>query len=821
MTRAHKMIRRQPAARWQDGLPTGNGTVGALAYGSIRNETVLLNHEMLWLRSDPPRMPDVSAHLPQLRALLLAGQYAEATSFLNDRLIEAGFEPKRPDPYQPAFDLKVDTTTRGAFSRYAGEVDFATGEVAVMWDEAPEAGEPVSYRRTLFVSRRDDALVLGVRASRGGQVTCSFRLAKHEHEGFRMGAYEGPGGEERVDVQSTAQDGWLTLQGRQNVMEQSDASAAKGGVEFGGIARVIARGGQVETVDGTVRVSRADEVLLVLKLFVNEPAEEALPRLQRELEALPTEYDRLLARHVALHKPIFSRMTLDLCAGGRERANEDLLAKAYEGLSAGACEGKVPLALIERMFDHGRYLLICSSGRWPANLQGIWNGDYAPAWQSDYHNDENIQMNYWQALPGNMPELVQGYFNYYESFLEDYALNARRLFGCRGIWAPIAQTTHGRAYAGPWINWPSAAGWLGQLFYDYWLFTGDRTFLRDHAVPFLEQVALFYEDYAFEGQDGQVVLAPSLSPENVPPVSNAGLCTVNATMDVAVAREVLVNLCQACQALGIKADGVARWQALLARLPAYEANEEGAMREWLWPGLADNYMHRHQSHIYPLFPGTEVTLESDPEIWEACRVAVEKRLVIGLTAQTGWSLAHMANIYARLGQGERALECLALLARAAVGPNLFTYHNDWRGQGLTMHAPHPPFQIDANFGFTAAVLEMLVFSTAAVGALPTIVRLLPALPEAWQRGSAKGVACRGGVVVDLEWDGRARRVRATLRSSRAQRVTVKLPGPVVELETKAEVSASPWGVAYRQVRLPAGEAVELDVAWEPGDGGTP
>jgi alpha-L-fucosidase 2 len=342
------------------------------------------------------------------------------------------------------------------------------------------------------------------------------------------------------------------------------------------------------------------------------------------------------------------------------------------------------------------------------------------------------------------------------------------------------------------------------LFYDYWLFTEDHTFLRDRAVPFLKQVALFYEDYAFTGEDGRLVLAPSLSPENKPHVAYAGLATVNATMDVAIAREVLSNLCQACKALGIEAEGVARWQSMLDKLPAYEVNTDGAMREWLWPGLGDNYMHRHQSHIYPLFPGIEVTTESAPTIYEACRVAVEKRLVVGLTSQSGWSLAHMANIYARLGQGERALECLELLTRAAVGPNLLTYHNDWRGQGLTLHAPNPPFQIDANFGLTAAVLEMLVFS------VPGMLKLLPALPDAWQRGAAKGIACRGRIVVDLAWDRAGRHIWTTLTAQTAQQVTVKFPAPVAVLRTDAAVLKSQYGAPYREVALEAGQPVDLE-----------
>jgi alpha-L-fucosidase 2 len=207
---------------------------------------------------------------------------------------------------------------------------------------------------------------------------------------------------------------------------------------------------------------------------------------------------------------------------------------------------------------------------------------------------------------------------------------------------------------------------------------------EERAVPWLREVAHFYEDFLFEGPDGKLVFSPSISPENTPIGEGMNLLTVNATMDVAICREALSNLCEACESLRIKQDGVARWRAMLDRLPEYAVNEDGALREWLHPKFEDNYHHRHQSHLYALFPGIEITEETHPALFEACRVAVEKRLVIGLTSQTGWSMAHMANIYARLGQGNRALECIEILARSSTGPNLFTYHNDWRDMGLSL-----------------------------------------------------------------------------------------------------------------------------------------
>ena len=369
-------------------------------------------------------------------------------------------------------------------------------------------------------------------------------------------------------------------------------------------------------------------------------------------------------------------------------------------------------------------------------------------------------------------------------------------------------TTHGVDLPRIWSNWTAAAGWLAEHFYDYYLFTGDREFLKKRVVPWLREVALFYEDFLVEGDDGRLLFNPSISPENRPSGEGMSLLTMNATMDVAICREALGNLCDACELLGIEPDGIVRWRALLDKLPEYEVNEDGAMREWLHPAFKDNYRHRHQSHIYPLFPGLEVTEETSPELFEACRIAVFKRLVIGLASQSGWSMAHMANIYARLGMGNRALECMEILARSSTGPNLFTYHNDWRDMGLslTWGGATPPFQIDANFGIAAAVLEMLVFSK------PGIVKLLPALPDKWTRGSARGLRCRGGLDVEIAWDAPAKKLEATLVSDTAREILLKLPSfadqPVFAREGTAEPDA-PRGAGYWRVSLPQKEAVRI------------
>lgn len=758
----------QPAGWWRDAFPLGNGHLGAMPYGRLCEERVLINHERLWFDGIRPELPDISGLLPECRDRIAEGESFAANELYHDALKSKG-KPGRSAVYHPAADLCLHGICDERFRNYERYLDMETGETMTSWEWH---GGP-QFRRC-FVSRADDCIVLEQIGS--GLAAGPWDLWLELHEKRDAIRQDGVLFEPSIDFSSTAEGEWITGVGR-----YTDPNYE--GLQYGVVARVIGTGAdKVEvTADGRgLSVSGASALLVLAKVFVHEDSATAVERLKQEITALGSGYEALRDRHADLHRKRFNLCRVEFSGLPQEGShNESLILEAYSGT--------MPVELLQKMTDYGRYLLMGSSGdaSVPSNLQGIWNGDYAPPWDCFFMINENLQMNYWQALPGALNKEMLGVFSFYESNLEDYRENARKLFGCRGIFIPSLTTpeTGLSVHPGSWIvNWISGAGWLCQLFYDYYLFSGDAEFLRSRLLPFMREVALFYEDYFTYDAAGKVVISPSVSPENWPKEACAVKSSssihprlaVNATMDVAVARELLRNLLDGARLAGLYEESLERWECMLEGLPEYEVNEDGAVREWLDHRFSDNYEHRHLSHIYPVFPGSEISAETHPNLMPAFQTAVDKRNTVGLKDQTGWSLAHMANIRARMGDGASAFDCLETLVQTCLGKNFFTYHNDYRGSGVTMNwffGYAAPFQIDANMGITAAVYEMLLQSS------PGRIKLLPAVPPQLPSGKVSGMCTRAGVAVDLEWQLDPFELRAAFTSNRDQTVRVQLPDP--------------------------------------------
>ncbi len=735
----HSMRLGQPALRWQDASPVGNGVIGALVFGHPREELIQTNHGRLFETPDRTPAPEMAHILPKVRELLLAGHRDEAYKLWDSEWKKQIPKYTRMGCYLPGPILRPFISTRGLCTKYMHTLDFSTGVDAVSFNDG---SDPVCRR--IFASRKDDALIIEIRLSRPSLILLSARSGCVEDGNLEY---------------DTRADGTLF-------------SMSTPLYSLSGALRLLKAEGEAEWKDGACSIKNATYALFA---YVLEPSSKCGEASYEHLCALSDDFDTLLERHTALHRLLMDQV--DFSVNGITNVpdtNERLLEELDENENLNA--------VLLRLFHFGRYLLIssCRPGAMPPNLQGIWNGDRKPMWASDYHNDVNIQMNYWQAPIGGLTDMMLAMFDYYDSLIPDFQHNAQRVMGCRGILMGVSQTLSGLASCHDplWLTWTGGAAWIAQHYYDYWRYTSDDNFLRERALPFLREAALFYEDFVdFSGE--KAIFVPSMSPENNPSDGQKTSMAVNATMDISLMRELLTNLIAGCRHLDMWAEDADRWEKLLKKLPEYETDpESGALREWLYPGLNENHNHRHESHLYGVFPGEEIGPEH--EMFNAVRISLEKRKVVGLNQQTGWSLGNMACVRARLGDGDEAFSALEILARSCVGSNLFTYHNDWRSQGNTMFWGHvhtkvasawggnrPPFQIDANMCIPAAIMNMLLQvheNTASI---------LPALPSAWKNGFIKGLCLPGGVKVDISWaDGKA---SVKLHGANAARYTLTSP----------------------------------------------
>ncbi len=692
---------------WREGAPIGNGFTGALVYGNISNERIMLTSTYLWREGKVSELPDVSDILPKMRELIFSGKVKKADTLLNKALIDRGYAPHEAYPF-PAADICIRLPIKNSFSNYERGVYLDKAEAYVKYSCNGE-----NFERRSFVSRADDAVV--TLCPKDSEIDISL----HTPDYLGKGKIKIP----ENSLTERSDDGqWLFFK------------AEIGKKEHGVVVRVI----------------RGEKTLVIAKLFTEGTHKTEWKRLKEEIEKLPCDYDTLLSRHIPLHKELFDRCRFELdCREDRERSNEELLDMAYES--------ELPAALAERMYAFGKYLFICSTavGSNPVNLTGLWSGEYRAFWAFNMANI-NIEMTYWHVLSGNLKELCMPLFDYYDAAIDEMKENAQKIYGCDGIFLPAVSMPGGLKHVclkQHITNWTGGAGWIAQHYYDYYLFTRDNDFLKNRALPFMREAAKFYCDFViWKGETWHV--CPSVSPENhTENYKNAGIklpstcqSSIDATMDIAIIKELFINLCDIAEKTELIGEKeLSDYKRMLGGAPEYLVNENGAPREWLHPDFPDNPYHRHQSHLYPMFPGLELA-HKDEKTDEIYRNGGIERMTLGIGSQTSWSLVQNANLMARVGDAELAFESLNRVVKGCVMRNLFTTHNDWADNGLTLNMPLAPFQIDANIGFPAAIQEMLMFSD------DKRLYLLPALPKQWKKGRIGRMLARCGVYADITWE---------------------------------------------------------------------
>jgi len=783
----HSVVSDVPAAAWEKAMVTGNGIQGAMAMGRTLDETIVLNHAGLFLPLYPPFSTVGQAKiLPEVRRMFAEGKFEAAA----DRVFTLGKQEGKDgttwtDPFVPACSLQVRTPQRGTPRGYLRSTDFLTGVTGTRWED--DAGLHV---RRLFVSRPDNVVVMSLTGTHGVDCDLNFTL----HDPNVAGAAPPPGPDAVKDAVAAAEaskdGGWLTFR----VAYTRRWPGSLQGCE--GTARVLATGGTTTAANGKLTVRGAKEVLVLMRTTLSRDiAQSQLPALRADLGKTNDSYDTLLARHAAVHGAIMKRCQLDL--GGSE-ADHRLSTPA---LFAKSKVGALNPALLEKEFDACRYLALSSSGpEYPPNLQGIWGATWAPAWSGDYTQNGNLQTVVSGNLMANMPEAMEGFFHYLESQLPDYRDNARQLFGTRGIHVPSRSSTHGMLdqflRECPVTFWTAGAAWNAQFFHDYWLTTGDEEFLLEHALPWMKESAAFYQDFLYAGPDGKWEFNPSFSPENNGKAPGFAMGAINSAIDTGAARELFTNLVSVCQQLGIERDNIANWQGILARMPEYKINTDGAVAEWNTPLLHDCYGHRHASHLYGLYAGLPADVAANPALQAAFKVAIEKRMQCRRANNGGdmaFGLCQLGWAATSLREAEPAYETVDWLA-----------NNFWFAESMvTSHNVRSIFNTDLAGGLPRIILTMLV------QAEPGRLDLLPALPKAWPAGRVTGILCRGQIEVrELTWY--PDEIMVTLRSAVARQVAVRHDGMRdMRVIGGTATVAAPQADGSRLVALPAGRDVIL------------
>ncbi|WP_276253105.1 glycoside hydrolase family 95 protein [Halomontanus rarus] len=730
---------RNPAEEWIEALPLGNGRIGAMVFGEPNDERIQINEETLWAGSELDRInPTARETVEEARELLLDGEHEAAESIIEEHLVG---DPMRIRPYQSLADLSIRHTD-SPVGDYRRSLDLTTGIARVEYDR-----DGAHTVREQFVSMVDDVLVVRVSADESVSTTVSLTRQRDARSGCR--------GEDE-----------LVLRGQ--VIDLPDEEAGEGGrgLGFESVVRVL--DAEDVTADGDrLHVTGSEEFTLLLAAETTYEDRDPIDACRDALDAASEySYDELRERHVAQHRRLFERVSIDLGDPDPRPTDDRIEAVQSEGLDPD---------LAALYFQYGRYLLLTSSYdcRLPANLQGIWNGEMEPEWESDFHLNINLQMNYWPAQVCNLSECVEPLVSYLDDLRPSGRRTAREHYGCDGF--VVHHATDAWGTTTPVWNgavWPMGAAWLCRLLWDHYAFNGDEAFLEDRGYPIMRESAEFLLDYLVENEDEHLVTVPSNSPENrfVTPSGYESLYCVSPTLDVQLLRDLFEHCLEAMDVVSESDDLHDDLPDALDRLPPHQVGRHGQLQEWLQDYDEADPGHRHISHLYGFYPSDQLTLRRTPELADAVETSLERRLEHG-GGNTGWSRAWFVSQYARLEEGSSAHEHLRELLSTYTTANLFGIHPDFE-------TGEPIFQIDGNFGGTAGIAEMLVQSHE------NELKILPALPEEWTSGTVEGLRARGGFEVDIRWtDGTLERVSLRSEGGNVCRVRIDERDELERIET--------------------------------------
>ncbi len=746
-----------PAQKWVQALPVGNGWLGGMVFGGIGEELIQLNADTLW--AGPPIPKDVvgaRTYIDQARALIFEGKYSEAQTLIQDNAMGERISPRS---YQTLGDLKISFQHGDKASEYRRELNLSEALAKTTFKI-----DGVTYTREVFSSAVDDCIVIHISADKPGMV--SFEATLDRPADF---------------VTTPVGKNQLVMQG------QASQKGKHRGVKYEAQLTARTQNGTVATEGNHLTVSGADSVVLYLTAATDYNMDDPMKPLtadrgevcsSRLRKVARKSYSKVRKEHTADHQQLFNRFSIDLGNGSSESLPTDERLAAVK-------KGADDPGLIALYCQFGRYLLISCSrpGCMPSNLQGLWNDRIAAPWNSDYHININVQMNYWPAEVTNLSECHLPFFDFTERLLPSGRKTARDMFGSRG--ATAGHTTDAWLWTSIFGKvgygmWPMGFAWSSQHFMEHYRFTGDKAFLAERAYPVLKEAAEFFLGYLVEDpRTGKLVSGPSTSPENkfVAPDGKVVSIDMGVSMDQEIIWDTFTNCLEAAEVLGIEDEFTREVKATLGKIALPKIGSDGRLMEWTQEFEEPQPGHRHISHLYAIHPGRQYTQQNAPEMVAAARKSIEHRLANG-GGHTGWSRAWIINFWARFHDGQKAHENVKALLAKSTHPNLFD--------------THPPFQIDGNYGGTAGIVEMLIQSHAGE------IELLPALPTKWKDGAVRGLRARGGFEIDMLWkDGNI--VSATIKSMLGKPCRIRT-GNSIEVKDMREYSSSGNVIEFKTKR---------------------